>query len=316
MIIDRNANVTPNHYESPWLRRTIGKRIGRASRDDMLRALIWVSEVRIADDAAQGWRRLLQHLHRERTDAKRRQDELAWQRSDQIGGGCYEAASRLADELKNEQQGATEALMQCEAIRERFNKRLGLDLDGEEGIPPDTRAALAVLDDQLQSAKERLDALVSRDRETLHQFAERERYKRQSARTPGWTIAHADALGQDEFDDVIRETFERAGILTTRLGPRAIEITKNGTTGLAFCANVQNPGPHETIDVRMILTAQRLASADNFQALLVISNLRHASRVASRIIEDRTPSARLMQRHGLQRWVEWGMPLRSALEND
>ncbi|MFG3532777.1 hypothetical protein ACGF8B_39630 [Streptomyces sp. NPDC047917] len=316
MIIDRNANVTPNRFESPWLRRTIGKRIGRANRDDMLQALIWVTEVRIADDVAQGWSELHMRLHRECTDAEKRRDRLLRQRSDQIASGCHAAASELADELREELQGAAEALMQCAAIRERFSKRLGLDLDSDGGLPPDTRAALGVLDDQLHSAKERFGALVSRDREALHRLAERERYKRRSASTPGRTMSHMDALNQDGFDSVIQQALECSGFQAIRRGPRVIEATRNGARSLVFCANVLYPSAHGTTGVRMILTAQRVAAADAFQRLLVISNLPFISRPADRIMEERTPSARLMQRNELQQWVEWGIPLRNVLEEN
>ncbi|MFE5095957.1 hypothetical protein ACFRCI_37850 [Streptomyces sp. NPDC056638] len=316
MIIDRNASVTPNRFESPWLRRTMGKRIGRAGRDDMLRALLWVSEVRMADGTAAAWREFHQELERELAEAKRRRDRLSWQRSDQIAADCYEAAKELADQLWEERQGAAEALKQCEDIAQGFSSRLGLDLFDEERALPDTRAALAVLNDHLPPARQRFNKLISDDQQVLHRLGKREERKRQSAGKPGLTIEQLDAAEQDEFDDAIRQALERSGFQASSREPRTIEVTSDGETGLVFCANVQHPACDETTDVRVILTAQRLATANGLRGVVVISNLRYISRAANMLCEGTTPSVRLMQRFELQRWVEWGVPLRNVLVTD
>ncbi|MGW8355564.1 hypothetical protein [Streptomyces wedmorensis] len=113
MIIDRNAGVTPNRYQSQPLRRTIGKRIGRADRDDMLQALLWGSEVRIADDLVLAWRQFRQELERKKQEAQLRRDKTRW-RLDQVAVLAHEEADKLLKKLAEEDFEAEEALAECE----------------------------------------------------------------------------------------------------------------------------------------------------------------------------------------------------------
>lgn len=314
MIIDRNAGVTPNRYASARLRRAVGKRIGRASRDDMLRALLWVSEVRTAGDVTDAWRQLHQELDRELTEAERRRNQTSWKHSSQIAVACHEAAKTLAEELWCERQEAWEALQQCEDITQEFSMRLGVGCDLEEQPAlPEARAALGALNDHLPPARQRFTKLLSDDRHELHRLAELEERKRQSRSRPGVTIEQLDAMEQQEFDDAVRQALEHTGLQVSSRGPRILEVSRDGAKGLVFCANTQRPARDETTHIRMIIAAQRLARTGDLARVLVISNDKYISRPAHRLCEEDTPSVVLVQRFELQRWIEWGIPLRNWL---
>ncbi|MGW7605274.1 hypothetical protein [Streptomyces antimycoticus] len=279
----------------------------------MLRALLWVAEVRMADGIATAWREFHQELDRELAEAERRRDRLYWQHSDQVAVDCQEAAKQLADELWGEQQEAADALKQCEDIVQEFSARLGLDLDDEQSALLDTRAALGVLNDHLLSARQRLAELISNDQQVLHRVAELEERKRQRASTPRVTIDRLDAMEQHEFDDAVRQALEGSGFQASLREPRVLQVSRDGATGLVFCANVQRPSLDERTDVRMLLTAQRMAKASGVRGVLVVSNLQYVSMPAYRLLQEATPSVRMVQRFALQRWVEWDMPLRNVL---
>ncbi|OUC80470.1 hypothetical protein, partial [Streptomyces swartbergensis] len=118
---------------------------------------------------------------------------------------------------------------------------------------------------------------------------------------------------QHEFDDAVRQALQHSGFQAILREPRVLEVSRSGETGLVFCANVQRPGRDEATDVRVLLTALRLAEAGGFPGVLVISNLKYVSRPAYRFLEETTSSLRLVQRFELQRWVAWEVPLRDAL---
>ncbi|MEU9061744.1 hypothetical protein AB0D13_23495 [Streptomyces sp. NPDC048430] len=311
MIIDRNASVTPNGYESPRLRRTIGKRIGRADRDDMLRALLWVAEVRMAGSVAAAWREFHEELDRDLREAERRRDRLSWQRSNQVADGCRTAAAELADKLWSERHEAASSLDQCEEIATELSARLGLKPDEDGTGLPDLRAALTVLHHQLVPARQRVQKLRSHDQVELHELAMLEERQRQDASTSAPTLDQLDAMDEGEFDEAIRLALVRAGFQASARGPRAIGVTRDGETGVVFCASVQRPMRDESDGIRMMLRAQRLADGMGFDAVLVISNLRYISLPANRHIEESTPTVHLVQRFELQRWIEWGIPLES-----
>jgi hypothetical protein len=309
VIIDRTADVTPNRFESPWLRRTIGKRIGRADRDDMLCALLWVSEIDVVSDVASQWSELHKEVDRELREAERRRDRLSWQRSDQVAEGCHDVAKALADELWVERKHAADALKECETITDEFRWRLGVSLTAAEEVT-DARAAVGVLNDQLCSARCRLAELMASDRKSLHRLARLEERKRQrSAMTPpATTIEQLDMMEQSEFDDAVRNALEHEGFRVLVREPRVLEVNGPGNLhGLVFCANVQRPARDTETDVRMFLAAQRQARATGIDNLMIATNVRYVSRPALRLLD--ASDIRLVQRSQLQRWIEWGLPL-------
>ncbi len=146
--------------------------MGRADRDDMLHALLLVTEVRIAHRTTVAWREFHAEIDRETKDAERRRDSSTWN-NDQVAADCRAAAGTLADKLWTERQGALESLTECEAITTRFGRRLGVYLTDDSCDTTDIRAALAALNDYLVTARQQLSTLLAEDRAALHSLARR-----------------------------------------------------------------------------------------------------------------------------------------------
>lgn len=312
MIIDRHASVTPHRFETPWLRRTIGKRIGRADRDDMLHALLLVTEVRMANRITVAWREFHAELDRETKDAERRRDSSTWN-NDQVAVGCRAAARLLADKLGEERLGAGESLTECEAITERLGRRMGVSLVDDSSDTTDTRAALAALNEYLVAARQQFATLLAEDRAALHSLARQEVLKRERARELAPTITQIDAMDQDAFDDAVQQKLEHSGFRVTSRQPKALLVTRKGKRGLVYCVTVPVAETDVPTQVREIAAAQRLAKSQDLSVVLVVTNQRFISRPAEKYRAEANPSVLLMQRTELQRWIEWGMPLREAL---
>ncbi|MGW6557599.1 restriction endonuclease [Streptomyces hydrogenans] len=313
MIIDRNAGVTPNRYQSSELRRTIGRRIGRADRDDMLRALLWVSEVRMAGDLTDAWREFHGTLDRETKEAERRRDRGTWALRGQVGVKVQAVARELAGELWSERYEAKEALDECKRIAGAFEERLGLD-HGEGSV--DQRAALTVLGAQLESAKDRLASLIAKDREQLHQWATLEQGRIEAEARGGVTLDQLDRMDQTEFDDVIQAALERFGCQVTRSAPAVLEVDQpHGGSFLVICINSSKPAYEERTSVEQIVKAQRLIAERAAAKVIMISNLRFFSPPARRLYQEieRESEVRLITRFELEQWVAWGLSPRLLL---
>ncbi|MEU6621934.1 restriction endonuclease [Streptomyces litmocidini] len=308
MIIDRNAGVTPNRYQSQPLRRTIGKRIGKADRDDMLQALLWVSEVRIADDLVLAWQRFRQEIEREEQEAQLRRDKNRWE-LDQVAILAREAADKLLKGLAEEGFEAGEALAECEQTLQALRNRLGKSPDYEQDRLSDLRTVLSVLSDQLPLAKQRLAALLTKDRERLYPLAELEQRQRQAPIETCIPLQQIDNMKQDHFEQVVRQALERSGYRIVSAEPKAFEVARDAFNGIVFCDHARHPAPHQTTSIEQIAAAQRLAAERDYSSVLVISNLRFISHPAHRLTESREPTVEMIQRFDLQRWLEWGEPM-------
>ncbi|MFF7780370.1 restriction endonuclease [Streptomyces tanashiensis] len=308
MIIDRNAGVTPNRYQSQPLRRTIGKRIGRADRDDMLQALLWVSEVRIADDLVLTWRRFRQAIEREKQEAQLRRDKTRWQ-LDQVTVLAHEAADKLLKELADEVLEAGQALAECEQALQALRNRLGKSPHYEQDRLSDLRTVLSALSDQLPTAKERLAALLTMDIERLRPLAELEQRQSQAPIETSVPLHQIDDMKQDDFEQVIRRALERSGYHIVSAAPKALEVAREAFNGIVFCDHARRPASNQSTGVEQIAAAQRLAAERGYSSVLVISNLRFISHPAHRLTESREPAVEMIQRFDLQRWLEWGEPL-------
>ncbi|MFI6143747.1 hypothetical protein ACIBCC_36860 [Streptomyces griseus] len=308
MIIDRNASVTPNRYETPWLRRSIGKRLGRASRDDVLSAFVWVAEVRLAEGVAEDWREFCAQVAREREEAETRRDRLRWRfHGDQVADLCRTYASKVVEELHDEHFHAEQSLSQCNEMAREISHRLGLGPGDGNAAYGDTQLALGILHGQLEAARRRVDAVMGKYRRKVHLLAEVEERQRRGTASP--SLTELDAMTSDQFDEVIRGAFERSGFQTKACGSRLTEISRDDETQLVYSAHVQNPKSRETNDVRSMIRAQCAAEASGRDAVLVLTNLEYISHPANLHIEETTPDVRLVQRAELQRWIHWEMPL-------
>ncbi|MFI8966972.1 hypothetical protein ACIGO8_33235 [Streptomyces sp. NPDC053493] len=308
MIIDRNAGVTPNRYQSAALRRTIGRRIGRADRDDMLRALLWVSEVRLAGDLVTAWRQLYQELDREMHEAQRRRDGLSWQEGDQVGVSSRAAAEDLAEKLLAERHEAQQALKECERAAEKFAHRLGTHHSDDLTV---LRTVLSVLNDQLQSAKKRLSALLSTDKDELHGLAELEQRRRAGT---GTTLEQLDQMEQSDFDRLIQQALERSGFTIVTAESKVLEVAREAFKGIVFCDHARNPASGQATDIEAIVAAQRSALDRGYSSVLVVSNLQFISHPAHRLTASSQPDVEMIQRFDLQKWIEWGEPFDDVAE--
>lgn len=309
VIIDRNAGVTPNRYETSSLRRTIGKRLGRADRDDVLSSFIWVAEVRLAEELTANWRDFCAQLSREMNDAETRQAKLSWQfHDDQVADRCRTYASKVADKLSDEHFEAQQALQQCHDIAEEVGGRLGLRTDRRGAPRGDTQISLGIFHDQLEAAQARVGQVMGRYRQKSHELATLEEHQKQGTTTP--TLTELDAMTSDQFDEVLRQALRRSGFQTTDRGCKITEISRGTKKELVYSAHVQKPKYRETTDLRSMVRAQHVAEAAGFDAVWAITNLKFISTPAKRHIEETAPTVRLVQRPELQRWIQWEMPLR------
>ncbi|MFJ4858663.1 hypothetical protein [Streptomyces sp. NPDC088730] len=308
MIIDRNAGVTPNRYETSSLRRAIGKRLGRADRDDVLSSFIWVAEVRLAEELTANWRDFCDQLSREMNDANARKARLSWQfDDDQVADRCQTYASKVADKLSDEHFEAQQALQQCHDIAREIGGRLGLKADRRDAHQDDTQLSLGIFHAQLAAAQARVEKIMGRYRQKTHELAKLEEHQKRGAATP--TLTKLDAMTSDQFDEVIRQAFGRSGFQTTDLGCRITEISRGTEKALVYSAHVQQPEHKEITNLRSMVRAQRAAEAAGFDAVWAITNLKFISHPAHRHIEETVPAVHLIQRPELQRWIQWEMPL-------
>lgn len=309
VIIDRNAGVTPNRYETSSLRRAIGKRLGRADRDDVLSAFIWVAEVRLAEELTANWRDFCAQLSREVSDAETRQAKLTWQfYDDQVADRCRTYASKVADKLSGEHFEAQEALQQCHDMAEEIGGRLGLRREGTVAPQGDTQLSLGIFHAQLTDAQVRVGKIMGRYRQKSHELAMLEERQKRGTTTP--TLTKIDAMTSDQFDEVIRQALRRSGFQTTDRGCRITEISRGTKKELVYSAHVQQPKHNEATDLRSMVRAQHVAEAEGFDDVWAITNLKFISTPAKRHIEETAPTVRLVQRPELQRWIQWEMPLR------
>lgn len=267
----------------------------------------------MAGAVASAWREFLQDIKRELSEAEQRRDRY-WQRSDQVAAGCQEAAAKLADDLWRERTAAEEVLQQCEVIVREFTARLGRhELDDERCLLLDSRAALGVLSDHLGPAKQRLAELLADNRGSLHQLAMLELRQRHRTTKSLATLEQLDAMDQHEFDEIVFRGLSRGGFQPLLLEPRILTFVGAGARGLVYCANVQRPRHDAVTDARAILSAQREARSRDIGHVLIVTNLMFISSIGNQIFDASDLSMTLLQRPDLQRWIDWGMPLRDVV---
>ncbi|WP_405785865.1 restriction endonuclease [Streptomyces sp. NBC_01367] len=281
----------------------------------MLRAFLWVSEVRIAVGLAREWRSFLEQVTRERTEAEHRRDSNAYRSPDQVTEVTWQVARKLVKHLGAEEFEAQHALAECEAAAGVFGSQLGKDLRLQEERLSDLRAALSGLRSQLSGAKKRLDSLLEKDRKRLRQIAEIEMLKRQASTDAGTSLHQLDQMTQQDFEQAVREATQRSGFEVVHYEPRMIEVKRGGSKGIIFCEHGRHPTRDEYTSIEQIVTAQRLASERGHSSVLVITNLRFVSHPAHRFMQGRHPKVQLVQRFELQRWIEWGVPLDSLVKH-
>ncbi|WP_138909247.1 restriction endonuclease [Streptomyces chryseus] len=327
MIIDRAAGVTPTRFVDRGLRKEIGRLIGAASRDTMLRAFLWVSECQIAQEICEEWEAHASQLDRELRDAVERQaatvaPSYSWiaDSRDQITKGCHEASSALVVKLEDESAEARQAHQECTQVLFELSCQLGQR--GTQTLPVADSCGTPLLDtlgplrEQLDASRKRFAALVAQDREELHELAILEESRQRSAdRGSSVSLHRIDASPSSEFVDLVKSLLERDGFQTRCPGGVGSEVLvlatcREGHTSLVRVHHVRGtegwkPEPTEmsTPKLHAALLVAKQHGADD---VTVVTN-RDFSRPARRYADEHDMS--LLDRNDLQRWAVWGQSM-------
>ncbi|MEV6319150.1 restriction endonuclease [Streptomyces sp. NPDC051776] len=326
MIIDRAARVTPTRFVDRDLRREIGWLIGKANRDDALRAFLWVSECRIAHEILQAWKEHIDVLDREYENADYRQASTAHPRSwepdprDQISRACHSASSTLAAKLNRELGEAKEAERECDEVLDQLSRQLGklpmkVPVPGSSGVT--LLDALVPLRQQLAEARARLTALIAQDREELKELALHEHSRRRSAASGSAVFLHdIDGMRPREFVSLVEALLRRDGFETARPEGAGVDGLVSATCSrghsLLFSAHRVSgprgwrPEPADALGAPDLHTVRLAAERLRFDDLVVVTN-GSFSAPARRYAEEHDMC--LWDRSELQRWAEWEGPL-------
>ncbi|MFJ3793611.1 restriction endonuclease [Kitasatospora sp. NPDC090091] len=298
MIIDRDARVVPPRSSHRAISRAMGRLIGKSDRDDQLRAFLWVGQCRIARGVEDGWEGHIARLERELSEARRRESHRYefnevkdFQRSE-----CRGAASDVCEQVRAELDEACEALEECRQAQ--WLTSTALD-------------DLAPLDHQLSEAVERLDLLLSRDRERLHLLALREEYyRRRKTRSGALTLGGIDVLKLEGLTRLVRDLLKEDGWTELSEHPsRAGIIVAQSEAGHTAAVCVQGsmwPEKERGFNVAAIQRARQMTAHLEADAVVMVRNgvpTRPGRRYAQ------THAVTLVDRDTLMRWAVWRFPL-------
>ncbi|MEV6774738.1 restriction endonuclease [Streptomyces syringium] len=335
-MIDRNAGVVPTHYSDPGLRKAVGELIGRADRDDLLRALILVSECRMAQDIGNAWAAHVAMLEREAAEAERRADGTkppgyGPDPRNPVDKGAHRAGTRLKEGLARELCEAREAHQECVSTLDDNTYTLGhLPVAQAPGDlqEPDLLDAMAALRDQLRTAQQRFTEIMNRDRVTLHDLALQEEYRRSSiGAEESVHLRDIDRMDPGTFAHLVELLLQRDGCQTQRPAAtqagQMIAATADGGRRLTFFARrVDDPrdssmgwttGPASDISTTDIHRMHRLAAQCTDDSLIVVTN-GGFSRPARRYAAQHRIG--LLGRDALLRWAQWQEPFEFADQPD
>ncbi|MFF1593073.1 restriction endonuclease [Streptomyces sp. NPDC058286] len=307
------------------LRQKIGGIIGKGTRDEMLRAFLWVSECQIAEETCSAWEGHLRVLSRELEDADRRKAATArshWEpeRRDEITQACHRVSSALVTELQRESDEAREAHAESAQVLFQLTSQLGrpsarkLPVTDATGTP--LLETLVPLREQLAAAGIRLEELMHHHRAELHELAVQEEFRRQSSSSgSSVTLSDIDSMSPSRFVRLVERLLQRDGFETERPeGPGAITtVSAACPEGHSFLFSTHlvrgpqgwRPDPPADVGVPR-LHAARTAAGSRERDLIVITN-GGFSRPARRYAREH--DLELISRPGLQRWAEWEEPV-------
>lgn len=334
VMIDRAAGVTPTRFVDRGLRREIGGLIGKATRDDMLRTFLWVSECQIAQEICEAWEKHISILDRELQDADQRQAATArpysWMGDtrDEITKACHQASSALLAELRVEGAEARQAHQESTQVLYRLTSRIGRSLTKYVPVPDSSGAplldTLAPLREQLLEATARLKALMAQNREEMHDLAVQEGYRRQSASSSSSVpMDNIDSMSPSEFTDLVETLLQRDGFQVARPSGAGAELQISATcprghTLLFSTHRVRGPQgwkpePAAHVSTPSLHTARLVAERQEPDVLAVVTN-GNFSEPARRYANEY--DMYLMERHSLQRWAEWEEPMECCEDHE
>ncbi|MGC4986662.1 restriction endonuclease [Streptomyces sp. DT193] len=334
MIIDRAAGVTPTRFVDRGLRQEIGGFIGKATRDDMLRTFLWVSECQIAQEICTAWEELITSLDNESRDADCRRAATerppSWRADsrDEIAKDCHQASSALLAELRSEIPEARQAHRECTQVLYQLSSRLGQAVTNP--VPVTDSAGTPLLDtltplrDQLAAATERLKSLVAQDREKLHDLAVQESYRRQSTGSNSSVpLKDIDAMPPSEFIGLVETLLQRDGFRTARPDGASEEfhvlaVCPQGHTFVFNSHRVRGPQgwkpePAAQITTPSLHAARLVAERRKPDVFVVITN-GGFSEPARRYADEHAMC--LVDRRSLQRWAEWEEPMECVEDHE
>jgi hypothetical protein len=302
VIIDRDARVVPPRPTSKAISRAMGALIGKADRDSQLRALLWIGQSRIEQRVEDGWRRHVSRLERELKEAEYRNTfRLAHNRADEFQRWeVLKAAAHVARRAGSELEEARDASAEC--ARARSDHQSALD-------------CLAPLDHHLRAARERLDVLLSRDRERLHVLALREEHFRRARASDGsMTSADLAALSPGGLADLVRNLLGSEGWAPLDSVPRQPGVVvMRSARERTIAVSVGRSRRDDVLDAAAVQAARQAAARAGAETAVVVRNakatqpgLRHA----------RDLGVRLVDREALERWAIWRCPLELSSRQD
>lgn len=328
VIIDRAAGVTPNRFLDKGLRQEVGRLIGKATRDDMLRTFLWVSECQIAHDICEAWAKHISVLDRELREAVQRQADTrsrsyswGYDSRDQVTKDCHQAAMALADGLRQERNEAGQAHHECTQVLFELSSHFGMPLTKRVPIA-DTSGAplldtLGPLRKQLDAARSRLAVLITEDREVLHELALRESYRRQSLTDESpVSLTDIDSMKPSVFVELAEAMLQRDGFQTARpvgAGSAAV-VSATCPRGHALLLSThrvqrpygQTPEPAAMVGTPALYTVRAITERLKVDLVVVVTN-GHFSEPARRYGDEN--DMWLLARRDLQWWAEWREPL-------
>ncbi|MFG2919022.1 restriction endonuclease [Kitasatospora sp. NPDC048298] len=281
----------------------MGRLIGKAGRDDQLRALIWIGQCRIAQRVVDGWEGHVVQLRRELEASRERSSQrgFRWESMfDSVKGfqmrQCEEAADDLTGRLEAELGEAEEAMVESQQSMKNINSALD---------------RLAPLEHQLREARERMADLLREDRERLHLLALREEhFRRQRTDRTVRTLAVLDALAPKDLAALVQDLLREEGWapLCTRMA-RTVVITARQPAGhtIAICLPLgarHEKKPH--LNVADVQDARR-AAAETGTDSVVVMGTGTATGPARRYADSRRIA--LMDRDRFEQWAILRCPL-------
>ncbi|MFK0112555.1 restriction endonuclease [Streptomyces sp. NPDC091217] len=328
MIIDRTAGVTPNRFLDRGLRQDVGRLIGKATRDDMLRTFLWASECQIAHEICEAWTEHISVLDRELREAVQRQADTqgrtyswGYDSRNQVTKDCHQTTVILVSGLRKERNEAGQAHHECSQVLFELTSHFGTSLTKRVPIADASGAplldTLAPLRKQLDAARSRLAALIADDREALHELALREGYRRVSlADDSSVSLADIDSMTPVAFGDLVEVMLQRDGFRTARpvgVGRTSVVAATcpRGHLLLVSTHRVQAPfgqapEPAARVGAPALHTVRVVAERLEPDLVVVVTN-GHFSEPARRYGDAN--DMWLLPRRDLQSWAEWQEPV-------
>ncbi|WP_435191244.1 restriction endonuclease [Streptomyces sp. bgisy126] len=315
--------VRPKKYSDKSFREVFGSELGKATPDDFLAAWIWTKEGYYVREM---WTKLHSHMkrvRRELEEAQKRREAVHGDMPERVAMACRTAARSLAAALAEEEAEATEAQDECATVWKEMSEQFGLPMtqvyrgDRRQAASGSTAfESVMPLWHQYLEAEERLEELLTQDREELHKIAlidaRRMAFIHSEA---GISLEEIAKLHHAEFEQLTVDLLIRDGYEIVRskggagdLGADVIARGPKGETVVVQCKHRANSTKIGSPDLqRLNGTAKQVHGAD----IVVAMTNGTFSKPAQRFAEDQNIC--LIEARELEQWATWGQPLSELL---